>query len=100
LPAVGELEYIVGWLIEMGEAQQTGNGLIANTWQELEAFSKLFEIRMSWFELNTMRRLSVAYVNEYHRANGNDCQMPCIDIESMKSNVENKVKSLFALLRS
>jgi len=84
----------------MGEAQQTGNGLIANTWQELEAFSKLFEIHMSWFELNTMRRLSVAYVNEYHRANGNDCQMPCIDIESMKSNVENKVKSLFALLRS
>jgi len=84
----------------MGEAQQTGSGLIANTWQELEAFSKLSGIRMSWFELNAMRRLSVAYVNEFYRANGNDCQMPCIDIESMKSNVENKVKSLFALLRS
>jgi len=97
LPEIGPLEHIVAWLVEIGEAQQTGGGLATVTWQELRAWAAASGLTLSPFEYQALRRLSAAYVDQYYAAHGTNVASPCFEAD--RDRVEEKARSLFALLR-
>ena len=98
-PEQGPLAYLIGYLSEMGEAQSGGEGISANGWQEIRAWSELMGVTLTPIEAKTLRTLSGAYVAEYYRADGKNCMSPCAELPEPET-VENKIKSLFAALRS
>lgn len=97
-PEQGALAYLIGYLLEIGEAQSSGSGITAIDWREIKAWSDLMGITLSPGESKTLRKLSGAYVVEFYRADGHDCSPPCIK-EPDVDQVENKLKKLFSMLR-
>jgi len=98
LPEVGALKYLVGYLAEVGEAQQTGEGIIATGWQDLKAWMELTGIRLTPFEALTLRRLSICYVSQFYRSEGVDCAPP-VKQESYIETVDRKLMQMFKTLK-
>ena len=97
-PERGALAYLIGYLSEMGEAQSSGVGMAAISWQEIRAWTELMGVTLTSGESKAVRMLSAAYVAEYYRADGKDCASPCAK-EVSPETLNNKIKSLFAMLR-
>jgi len=98
MPEAGPLAYLADLLAEVGEAQSTGDGLIATSWHEFRSWAYVMGLRLSPFEFGALRRLSGAYVDQYYKATDKSCVSPCF--ESDRDAVEDKARSLFALMRS
>lgn len=72
MPDPGNAEYLLGHLWTVGPTM--GEGAITSG--ELRDYQSNMGIRLSPWECKTLRRLSVDYLNESHRATKADCPPP------------------------
>lgn len=84
---------------ELGEASTINEGLAAQSWQEIEAWSNLTGTYLNPVEYIALIRLSRSYVSQYFESLEVGCGSPCIDELPNKDQVANKLKVLFAMLR-
>jgi len=98
MPDAGALSYLIEYLAEIGEGQQTGEGIIATGWRDLKAWMELTAIRLTPFEALTLRRLSIAYVDQYYRSEGVDIGPPVAD-DSHIETVDRKLMQMFKTLK-
>lgn len=52
----------------MGQVTQTGMGIVRVTWEELEAFLRVNEVRLTPWERRILWKMSDAYCTEYSHA--------------------------------
>lgn len=72
MPDAGAAEYLLGHFWAAGPTM--GDAVITNG--ELRDYQSNMGITLSPWECNTLRRLSVDYLNESHRATKRDCPAP------------------------
>jgi len=99
MPEIGEAGYLVGYLSEIGEAISTGTSLAPIGWRDVKAWSECGGVALAPDEYKALIRLSRAYVAEYFKADGVECDMPHVRQMPTKAAVEQRMKSLFAMLR-
>lgn len=98
LPEIDGAEYMVSLLHEAGLMSGTGMGIIPLTWQEIEAWLRTTELRLSIWEKLTIKEMSEAYVSEFNKASTKDATAPYVapvDIEQVdRTAVSNKLLSV------
>jgi len=99
MPDMGPLSHIIAWLMELGEVTSTAEGLTPLSWQEIEAWSRLTGLNVSPRESLALRRLSVAYIQEFYRSNNRDCMPPTLDKPDRNKRVEGRLKNAFKVMR-
>lgn len=75
MPDIGNAGYLVGHLWKAGPT--LGDSAITNG--ELRHYQDNEGISLSPWECSTLRRLSIEYLNESHRATKRDCPPPFAD---------------------
>lgn len=76
MPPVDQGEYLIGYLYELGPTVATGMGAGPITFAELVAWQAARGFEIEPWEARLLRRLSVDYLAESHRATQRDCQPP------------------------
>lgn len=76
MPDRGDAGYVVDLLWEVGPTMSGGMGEGPLTHGELYAYQQNTGIQLSEWEATTLRRLSLEYMNESHRATKRDCPAP------------------------
>lgn len=99
LPDIGDAEYLVSYLSEVGEGQADGGNLRPTNWSDFDSWIGATGTRLTAGEVVAMKRLSVAYVAQYNDSFGAGCPPPSINEAPQKEVVENKMKMLFSMLR-
>lgn len=99
LPDLDGAEYLVEALAELGEGRASGDRLTSIGWADIAAWMSSTGSRMTAGETAGLRRLSVAYVNQYYESIDPTCVSPCIVELPKPETVVSKMKSLFSLLR-
>jgi len=87
IPEAGPLYYLFGYLTESGPLE---------TWQEIKAWSELNATPLEPWEARILRNISIAHVNEQHRASAVDCFAPWSDDDRIDEKaVADKTKAIF-----
>ena len=86
-------------LSEIGEAMQSGDGLVSVTWGDILAWSEMTGSNLTPGESEAIRFLSAAYVALYYESRESGCLAPNIERLKDREIVAGKMKSLFAMLR-
>lgn len=76
MPPLPGLEYLLNLLFEIGPVMSGAMGAGPLTHGEIEAAQRNLGIRLSPWECRTLRRLSIEYLNEQHRAEKRDAKAP------------------------
>lgn len=76
MPPVDQGEYLIGYLYEMGPTVSAGMGAGPVSFAELVAWQAARGFELEPWEARLLRRLSVDYLAESHRATQRDCQPP------------------------
>lgn len=76
MPPVDQGEYLIGYLYEMGPTVAAGMGAGPVSFAELVAWQAARGFELEPWEARLLRRLSVDYLAESHRATQRDCQPP------------------------
>lgn len=100
LPDLHGAELLTELLAEIGEGTAGDKGLIPVGWQEIDAWARVTGSVISPGEAGAIKYLSTCYVAQYYRSIDPGCLSPNVEILPGREEVENKMKSLFALLRS
>lgn len=76
-------------------------GIIPLIWQEIKSWYEANEVELTAWEIATIRRLSVEYVQEYYASQEKGRPPPhVISIEELdRPAVANKIKSIFSGFR-
>lgn len=99
MPDAGQLAYLTEYLSDLGECSLSDSGMRVNSWVDMKAWADLSGLSLSYFEVSSLRRLSLAYVSQYHKSEDASCPSPCL--EAIDRNVvEFKLKELFAMMRN
>lgn len=97
-------KYLSDWLFEIGPTKPTGMGSAAITFGDMTDWSGIMGIEILPWEAKALRRLSVDYANEAHRATKHDRPPPYSGSEdvivSNRDRVGMQVKALFSGLRN
>jgi hypothetical protein len=75
MPDAGDASYLLGHFWQVGPT--VGDGAITSA--ELRDYQANMGIQLSPWECNTLRRLSIEYMNESQRATKRDCKAPWQD---------------------
>lgn len=75
MPPMGDAEYLLRHFWQIGPT--VGDGAITST--ELRNYQENQGVKLSPWECNTLRRLSIEYMNESQRATKRDCKSPWED---------------------
>jgi hypothetical protein len=62
-----ELQYIYTWFVELGSTRQSGMGVCPLTFTEMKSWSELLSIKLTAFEIRTLRRIDTLYVNHFSK---------------------------------
>jgi hypothetical protein len=100
LPEKGPLEYLINYLSEIGEADLIGDNLTTIKWGTMMAWSEMTGVKLTSSESLGLQRLSAAYVSQYYKSSDGSCPAPHIEALPARDEIANKMKSLFAMLRS
>ena len=76
MPPIDACGYLVGYLFEVGPSLSGGMGPAPLTHSEIEAWQRNIGLTLEPFEARWLRRLSIEYLNESHRAEKSDCPSP------------------------
>ena len=71
--------YLLGVLFEIGPTVPAGMGAGPITHGEIDAWQRNTGIALSAWECRTLRRLSMDYLGESHKATARDCPAPWED---------------------
>ncbi|MBY0237867.1 MAG: hypothetical protein K2X55_00985 [Burkholderiaceae bacterium] len=96
MPAVDGFEHMVEYLWQVGPV--VGDGAVTHA--ELHFFQQNTGIVLSEWEATTLRRLSVAYLNESHSATEPSCAPPWAEGMQIKAIVSNSARSAIRALAS
>lgn len=96
MPPLEGSEYILGYLYEIGPIMSGAMGSGPITHGELCAWQSNTGIRLSPWEVRTLRRLSIEYLNEQHRAGKLGCEPPwkSEDLKPEPSAVQQSLRAL------
>ena len=86
--------YIVQYLFEIGPAVSNGNGLAITPWSEVRAWCDLTGITLERYEVDTIRELSSAYVDQYYKAQKRECISPWREHPMTKEEVGKGLKAI------
>lgn len=100
MPDPGQLEYLINYLSEIGEAEIDGGHLSIIGWRTMQAWADMTGIKLTAGEALGLRRLSGAYVNQYYQSESSSCPAPHMAKIPAREEVARKMKSLFSMLRS
>ena len=76
MPPLDGGDYLVGYLFEVGPTMAGAMGAGPLTFGEIRAWAELTSIRIDAMETRLLRRLSIEYLNESHRAEKLGCLPP------------------------
>ena len=99
LPDIGEAEYIVSALSEIGEGKISGDRLVSIDWIDIKAWIEVTGAQISAGEAEARKGLSGTYVSQYYEAMEKDCPSPNIERPKTREAIASKIKSMFAMLR-
>ncbi|BBB65915.1 hypothetical protein UNDYM_1662 [Undibacterium sp. YM2] len=80
-------EYLIEYLFSVGPS--VGEGAIS--YSELQCYQSLMGFDLSPWECLTLRRLSIDYINESHRAKAINCKAPW---QPEENNIDNYLAAL------
>lgn len=99
LPDVGDGLYLVNTLDEIGAALQSGMGLSPITWQEIKSWSDCTGMKLSPWELITLKEMSHAYAVELSQKQDRKRQAPWKTRVETKEELGNRLKAVFRSLK-
>jgi len=99
LPEIGEAEYLVSALSEIGEGKISGERLTSIDWIDIQAWIEITGAEISAGEAEAIKELSVTYISQYYEATEKGCPSPNIERPKTKEAIAGKIKNMFALLR-
>lgn len=99
LPEVIEAYYLISTLSEIGEAKLAGDKLVSIQWPDIEAWTNATGTRLTPAEMIAIKNLSGVYVSQFYDSQDNNCMSPHIAAPQNRDVIEDKMKSLFAMLR-
>ena len=79
-----EAEYLVPFFIEAGRFTATGNGIVALSWVDINAWVEATEKNLSVWEKQTIKLMSEHYVNEYYAGKDKKREAPYISIQTQE----------------
>ncbi len=96
LPELGSSYYIISLWQDCGSVGQGSNGPVPLSWQEIRAWKLINNLNLTGFEISTMRKLSVAYVNAHYEASKKDSPPPWVssgyDKAAAGKNIMSKLR--------
>ena len=95
MPIIKNYDYLLVYLQEIGFYQSGGMGIVPISFTEIKAYLDLMGIRLSSFEVSTLRKMSVAYVSQHHD-NYIDTEAPfnnCITVDELDRLMSNADKN-------
>ena len=95
-----DAQYMVAYLFEIGPTQPTGAGPAPIDHIAISAWQQNTGIELSAWEARTLRRLSIDYINECHRAKENYCKPPWVDENDPGKTPIQTASSLKAAMRA
>jgi len=99
-----EAEYLVPLFFESGMSSSDMGGMVELSWEELKAWISCTQRDFSLWEINTLKNMSKAYVNEYNQASDANRSQPyskTLEVTQLvRDEVASSVKSLFAKLKN
>jgi len=99
-PDAGDLDYLIGYLADIGYCRPVGEGIAVVSWQEVAAWAAMTGHRLTPFEAEAIRRFSGEYVGQYAMANGKDCAMPACEITAdRREAVAKRAEAFLSMLR-
>lgn len=99
-PEVGAAEYLITYLFEVGPIMAAGMGSGPITHEELAAWQRNTGVDLQSWESRMLRRLSIDYLNESHRATKADCPAPYQPEELSHRNREAVAKKVSNSMRA
>lgn len=87
-------EYLVLLFYELGICEQGANGVVAVSWKEIEAWMSSTDRQLERWEVQMLKDMSKAYVNEYYEARNKLRPEPFTKIE-MTAEKRKNVQSAF-----
>lgn len=64
-PCPSELEYIYRWFVELSSTRQSGMSMSPIVYQEIQAWAALSKLELSQFEIRTIKRIDVLYLQHF-----------------------------------
>ena len=92
MPPFDEGEYLIGYLYELGPTVAAGMGAGPVTFAEMAAWQAARGFELEPWEARMLRRLSVDYLAESHRATKPDCPPPYIDSRALKRTMAREME--------
>lgn len=91
-----QAEYLVLLFYELGICEQGDNGIKAISWQEIKAWADVIGRNLSYWDINMLKQMSRAYIDEYYSAKDKMRPMPFEDVtmtEEKRTVVKDKFKA-------
>lgn len=98
LPNVGYAEYLFAYAEEIGLYRSNGFGIEPISWVEINAWNCSMPTKLSAWELNTIHKISKAYVSSFNMSNEKSIPSPYQPEQFDREVVSNKVGSIFRAL--
>jgi hypothetical protein len=76
MPPVEDAAYLLDYLWQVGPTMAAGMGAGPITHEELQAWQRNAGVELQPWEVRFLRRLSIDYIGEQHRAEKADCPAP------------------------
>lgn len=96
-----EALYLISLLDEIGATMQTAMGICPMTWQELNSWSVISGVYLTYWELALIKELSYEYTAELSNATDPDRKPPYFKPEQSFAvpNLDDKFRSAFAAFK-
>lgn len=92
--------YLVSYLFEIGPTMAAGMGSGPITHGEIESWQRITGVDLNPWEARTLRRLSIDYLAESHKATQIDCPAPWVEAPDVIEMPNVKVESMRSALRA
>lgn len=92
--------YLTDWFLEIGPTAPGGMGDAPISWQDMAAWSQVTGIELDPWEGRTLRRLSIAHINQKYAAKKPGCIEPRLEADRAKAEEvsRDRVSSQFAAM--
>ena len=103
MPELGEAEYLVPLVMEAGLVEQSGTGIVALSWKEIESWQNVTGVKLHTWEATILRQMSEAYASEFSQASDRNRPAPyskAIETEEIdREAVSNKLRNIFKSMK-
>lgn len=100
LPDDSLVDYLVGYLFEIGAAKFNGVGYSPCDWPDIVSWRAMTGIELAPEEASGIIKLSGAYSRQLAKSKDVECLAPNVEELPDEEVVESKLKSMFSMLRS